>query len=83
MTIVDCLEEGDDSGVWKRGVVRGPEPKAELRALFEEDRAAGIAGTWLPEALARKHPGFPNTNRAADGCTGHPQHLDRPVSRAS
>ena len=27
-----------------------------LRKLFEEDRAEGLAGTWLPEALARKHP---------------------------
>ncbi|MCB1130615.1 MAG: integron integrase [Verrucomicrobiae bacterium] len=30
--------------------------KEELRELFDEDRAAGLAGTWLPEALARKHP---------------------------
>ena len=29
--------------------------KADLRKLFEEDRAAGLAGTWLPDALARKH----------------------------
>jgi len=36
-----------------RGVVA--ERKMELRGLFEEDRAAGLAGTWLPEALARKH----------------------------
>ena len=32
------------------------ERKVKLRTLFEEDRAAGLAGTWLPEALARKHP---------------------------
>lgn len=32
------------------------ERKAELRKLFERDRAAGLAGTWLPEALERKHP---------------------------
>ena len=32
------------------------ERKASLRKLYEEDRAAGLAGTWLPEALARKHP---------------------------
>jgi integron integrase len=32
------------------------ETKARLRVLFEEDRASGLAGTWLPEALARKHP---------------------------
>lgn len=32
------------------------ERKTELRKLFEDDRAAGLAGTWLPEALGRKHP---------------------------
>ena len=32
------------------------ERKTQLRELFTEDRAAGLAGTWLPEALARKHP---------------------------
>jgi hypothetical protein len=32
------------------------ERKMELRKLFEQDRAAGLAGTWLPEALQRKHP---------------------------
>ena len=37
-----------------RGVV--VERKVELWGLFEEDPAAGLAGTWLPEALARKHP---------------------------
>jgi integrase len=29
--------------------------KEILRGVFEEDRAAGVAGTWLPEALERKH----------------------------
>lgn len=29
--------------------------KAKLRELFEMDRAEGLAGAWLPEALARKH----------------------------
>src|SRR6266576_2693310 len=28
-----------------------------LRGLHEQDRAAGLAGVWLPEALARKYPG--------------------------
>ena len=28
-----------------------------LRGLHEEDRAAGLAGVWLPEALERKYPG--------------------------
>jgi integron integrase len=28
-----------------------------LRGLHEEDRAAGLAGVWLPEALARKYRG--------------------------
>jgi integron integrase len=32
------------------------EKKVVLRDLFERDRAQGLAGTWLPEALARKHP---------------------------
>jgi integron integrase len=27
-----------------------------LRGLYEQDRAAGLAGVWLPEALARKYP---------------------------
>ena len=31
------------------------ERKVKLRELFEEDRAAGLAGAWLPEALLRKH----------------------------
>ncbi len=28
-----------------------------LRGLYEEDRAAKLAGVWLPEALERKYPG--------------------------
>ena len=28
-----------------------------LRGLYEQDRAAGIAGVWMPEALERKYPG--------------------------
>ena len=32
------------------------EKKVGLRKLYERDRASGLAGTWLPEALARKHP---------------------------
>ena len=28
-----------------------------LRGLHEEDRAEGVAGVWLPEALERKYPG--------------------------
>jgi hypothetical protein len=28
-----------------------------LRSLHEQDRAAGLAGVWLPEALQRKYPG--------------------------
>ena len=28
-----------------------------LRGLHEQDRAGGLAGVWLPEALARKYPG--------------------------
>jgi integron integrase len=30
--------------------------KLRLKDSFDEDRAAGLAGAWLPEALARKHP---------------------------
>jgi integron integrase len=29
---------------------------ARLRVLFERDRAAGLAGVWLPEGLERKYP---------------------------
>jgi integron integrase len=32
------------------------ERKVELRKVHEADRAAGLAGAWLPEALFRKHP---------------------------
>jgi integron integrase len=32
------------------------EQKEMLRGLFEEDRASGLAGAWLPEALERKYP---------------------------
>ena len=28
-----------------------------VRGLYDEDRAAGLAGVWLPEALERKYPG--------------------------
>ncbi len=28
----------------------------EVHALYEEDRAGGIAGVWLPDALERKYP---------------------------
>jgi integron integrase len=28
-----------------------------LRGLYEQDRAAGLAGVWMPEALERKYPG--------------------------
>ena len=28
-----------------------------VRGLYEEDRAAALAGVWLPEALERKYPG--------------------------
>ena len=27
-----------------------------VRGLYQEDRAAGVAGVWLPEALERKYP---------------------------
>jgi integron integrase len=60
------------------------EKKERLRKLFEEDRASGLAGTWLPEALARKYPKggekwpwqyfFPAAKPAVDpasrGCAG-------------
>ena len=32
------------------------ERKQELRKLFEQDRADGLAGAWLPEALLRRDP---------------------------
>lgn len=30
-----------------------------VRSLWERDRAAGLAGVWIPEALARKYPSAP------------------------
>ena len=30
--------------------------RAGMRALFDRDRADGLAGVWLPHALARKYP---------------------------
>ena len=54
--------------------------KTRLRSLFAEDRSAGLAGTWLPEALARKHSKggeqwvwqyfFPAAKPAVDPATG-------------
>ncbi len=51
-----------------------------LRGLYEEDRAAGLAGVWLPEALERKYPGagvswewfwfFPSRQTALDPHAG-------------
>ncbi len=32
---------------------------ARSRVMYEEDRKAGVAGVWLPEALARKYPNAP------------------------
>ena len=34
------------------------EKKVKLRELFEEDRANGLAGAWLPEALNRSRKGL-------------------------
>jgi integron integrase len=31
--------------------------RERVRELYEQDRAAGLAGVWLPEALERKYPG--------------------------
>jgi integron integrase len=51
-----------------------------LRPLFAADRAAGLAGVWLPEGLARKYAGageqwkwqwlFPSRELAVDPATG-------------
>jgi integron integrase len=51
-----------------------------LRVRFAEDRAAGLAGVWLPEGLARKYPRageqwnwqwlFPSRELAIDPTTG-------------
>ena len=30
--------------------------RAGVRAIFDQDRAEGLAGVWLPHALARKYP---------------------------
>lgn len=52
-----------------------------LRGLFAEDRAQGLAGVWLPEALARKYPAagvswewqwfFPSRQTSIDPRAGH------------
>lgn len=51
-----------------------------LRGLYEQDRAAGLAGVWMPEALERKYPGagvswewfwfFPSRQTALDPHAG-------------
>jgi len=41
------------------------EQLAQSRALWLRDRAAKIAGVWVPESLARKYP------RAGEACTWH------------
>ena len=53
---------------------------ARVQALHAEDRAAGVAGVWLPDALARKYPNagtefawfwlFPSTRLALDPRSG-------------
>lgn len=53
---------------------------ARVQALHAEDRAAGVAGVWLPDALARKYPNastqfawfwlFPSTRLAPDPRSG-------------
>lgn len=51
-----------------------------LRGLYEADRAAGLSGVWIPEALERKYPGagvswewfwfFPSRQTAMDPHAG-------------
>jgi integron integrase len=33
------------------------EHRDRIRGLYEQDRGAGLAGVWIPEALERKYPG--------------------------
>jgi integron integrase len=58
---------------------------AALQPLFAADRAAGLAGVWLPEGLARKYPAagqswkwqwlFPSREISVDPATGeHRRH---------
>ncbi len=52
--------KGDKDRVTVLPQVLMPELKEHidrLRGLFAEDRAAGVAGVWLPEGLARKYQG--------------------------
>lgn len=35
--------------------------RARVRGLWERDRAAGVGGVWMPEALARKFPAAPTS----------------------
>lgn len=51
-----------------------------LRRLFDEDRAVGLSGVWLPEGLAKKYPKagekwewqwlFPSTKTSTEPATG-------------
>ena len=43
---------------WERRLIeRLRAHRDRLRSLHEQDRAAGLARVWLPEALERKYPG--------------------------
>jgi integron integrase len=54
-----------------------------LRSLYEQDRAANLAGVWMPESLERKYPGagtswewfwfFPSRQLALDPHAGIPR----------
>ncbi|AHF89299.1 integrase [Opitutaceae bacterium TAV5] len=71
----------DRPSVLPESLVAGLRAHVErLRGLWEADRAAGVAGVWLPEGLARKYPGageqwvwqwlFPSRELSVDPQTG-------------
>ena len=61
------------------------EQLARARLTYEEDRRAGVAGVWLPEALARKYPKAPVDWVWFKNCKSKIQNLKftNPVSQSS
>ena len=65
--VVRCGKGGKDRAVMLPAAIVAPlrEQLAHSRLLWSADRTAGVAGVWMPDALARKYP------RAAESWTWH------------
>jgi integrase len=50
---------------------------AKAHALYRRDRDSGVAGVWLPDALARKYPN--GVSEPAGSGVPHRSALDRPA----